>query len=73
MDRVAVFVDAGYLFAQGSVALGGQKLPRGRPEVGDDLPKAAPSHSTLTRSSGGGRFVQNEPPFPTPMDHRVAD
>lgn len=30
MDRVAVFVDAGYLFAQGSVALTGQKLPRGR-------------------------------------------
>ena len=29
MDRVAVFVDAGYLFAQGSVALSGQKLPRG--------------------------------------------
>ena len=30
MDRVAVFVDAGYLFAQGSVALAGQRLPRGR-------------------------------------------
>ena len=30
MDRVAVFVDAGYLFAQGSVALASQKLPRGR-------------------------------------------
>ncbi|NJL27130.1 MAG: NYN domain-containing protein [Thermoanaerobaculia bacterium] len=29
MDRVAVFVDAGYLFAQGSIALTGQKLPRG--------------------------------------------
>lgn len=29
MDRVAVFVDAGYLFAQGSIALSGQKLPRG--------------------------------------------
>ena len=29
MDRVAVFVDAGYLFAQGSTALAGQKLPRG--------------------------------------------
>jgi uncharacterized LabA/DUF88 family protein len=29
MDRVAVFVDAGYLFAQGSVALCGQKQPRG--------------------------------------------
>lgn len=30
MDRAAVFVDAGYLFAQGSVALAGRKLPRGR-------------------------------------------
>ncbi len=29
MDRVAVFVDAGYLFAQGSVVLGGEKLARG--------------------------------------------
>lgn len=29
MDRVAVFVDAGYLFAQGSASLAGRKLPRG--------------------------------------------
>jgi hypothetical protein len=29
MDRVAVFVDAGYLFAQGGVLLSGKKLPRG--------------------------------------------
>ena len=29
MDRSAVFVDAGYLFAQGSTALCGQKRPRG--------------------------------------------
>ena len=29
MDRVAVFVDAGYLFAQGSLELCGQKLRRG--------------------------------------------
>ena len=29
MDRVAVFVDAGYLFAQGSIELCGTKLPRG--------------------------------------------
>ncbi|MDX1998756.1 MAG: NYN domain-containing protein [Thermoanaerobaculia bacterium] len=28
MDRVAVFVDAGYLFAQGSIALTGEKLSR---------------------------------------------
>lgn len=30
MDRAAVFVDAGYLFAQGSISLAGEKLPRGR-------------------------------------------
>jgi uncharacterized LabA/DUF88 family protein len=29
MDRVAVFVDAGYLFASGSLLLAGTKLPRG--------------------------------------------
>ena len=29
MDRVAVFVDAGYVFAQGSVLLAGKKLARG--------------------------------------------
>ena len=29
MDRVAVFIDAGYLFAQGSALLTGQKRPRG--------------------------------------------
>jgi uncharacterized LabA/DUF88 family protein len=29
MDRVGIFVDAGYLFAQGSTALTGRKCPRG--------------------------------------------
>jgi hypothetical protein len=29
VSRVAVFVDAGYVFAQGSVLLAGKKLPRG--------------------------------------------
>ncbi len=28
MDRVAVFIDAGYVFAQGSVLLAGRRLPR---------------------------------------------
>lgn len=28
MDRVAVFVDAGYVFAQGAVLLNGEKMPR---------------------------------------------
>ncbi|MYB54645.1 MAG: NYN domain-containing protein [Acidobacteriia bacterium] len=33
MDRVAVFIDAGYLFAQGSIELCGVKLPRGQIEL----------------------------------------
>lgn len=36
MDRVAVFVDAGYLFAQGSVLLAGKKLPRGDVSLAHD-------------------------------------
>ncbi len=38
MDRVAVFVDAGYFFAQGSTLLSGKKTPRG--ELGFDIDKA---------------------------------
>lgn len=33
MDRVAVFVDAGYLFAAGSSLLAGERLPRSRMKV----------------------------------------
>lgn len=36
MDRVAVFVDAGYLFAQGSTLLSGSKLTRGRVTLNHD-------------------------------------
>ncbi len=36
MDRVAVFVDAGYLFAQGSVVLAGEKLTRSRVRLNAD-------------------------------------
>ena len=36
MDRVAVFVDAGYVFAQGSVLLAGRKLPRGDVSLAHD-------------------------------------
>ena len=45
MNRVAVFVDAGYLFAQGSVALSGQKVPRGGLLI--DALKAIDALSTL--------------------------
>lgn len=51
MDRVAVFVDAGYLFAQGSVALSGNKLPRGGMLL--DSAKAIQAFENLaTRVSG---------------------
>ena len=40
MDRVAVFVDAGYVFARGSKELCGVKLPRG--SIGEE-PRAATS------------------------------
>ena len=33
MDRVAIFVDAGYLFAQGSIELCGALLTRRQPEL----------------------------------------
>jgi uncharacterized LabA/DUF88 family protein len=36
MDRVAVFVDAGYVFAQGSVLLAGRKLPRAEISLAHD-------------------------------------
>jgi uncharacterized LabA/DUF88 family protein len=38
MDRVAIFIDAGYLFAQGSAVLTGKKVPRG--ELTLDIDKA---------------------------------
>ena len=33
MDRVAAFVDAGYLFAQGSILLAGRRLTRGEVQL----------------------------------------
>lgn len=38
MDRAAIFVDAGYLFAQGSAAIKGAKAPR--TDISIDIPKA---------------------------------
>ena len=52
MDRVAVFVDAGYLFAQGAIELFGEKLKRGEMildhgSVAAELKKFAETHSNL--------------------------
>jgi hypothetical protein len=41
MDRVAVFVDAGYLFAQGSAVILGKKAPRGELHLDIDIALAA--------------------------------
>lgn len=51
MDRVAVFVDAGYLFAQGSVALCGQKHPRSTMQL--DHEKAAEALEALAGRLSG--------------------
>jgi uncharacterized LabA/DUF88 family protein len=44
MDRVAVFVDAGYVFAQGSLLLAGRKLPRA---------EATLAHEEAVKAFGG--------------------
>lgn len=51
MDRTAVFVDAGYLFALGSVALSGKKLPRGG--LAFDAQQAAKSLADLAIEISG--------------------
>jgi hypothetical protein len=51
MDRVAVFVDAGYLFAQGSALITGAKTPRGHVKL--DLDKVLTAlESFASRISG---------------------
>lgn len=57
MQRVAVFVDAGYLFAQGGVAILGQKVPRAQLSLSHravveelkDMVKATTAHCSLLR------------------------
>ncbi len=51
MDRVAVFVDAGYLFAQGSALLTGQKRPRG--ELTLDTPAVIAKLEALATTVSG--------------------
>ena len=51
MDRVAVFVDAGYLFAQGSIALAGEKLQRGALHLNHE-PALAALESFSRQASG---------------------
>ncbi|MGQ0655318.1 MAG: NYN domain-containing protein [Betaproteobacteria bacterium] len=51
MDRVAVFVDAGYLFAQGSILLAGKKLTRS--EIGFDHEKAIAAFAEFATKASG--------------------
>lgn len=52
MERVAIFVDAGYLFAQGSILIsGGQKLPRGQTRL--DEPAALALFESIAHAETG--------------------
>lgn len=56
MDRVAVFVDAGYVFAQGSVLLAGRKLQRG--EIALDHGAAVRAFATFAERLTGTRLLR---------------
>lgn len=56
MDRVAVFVDAGYLFAQGSHLLAGRKLPRS--EVALDYEKVVESLGQFAERVSESRLLR---------------
>lgn len=51
MDRSAIFVDAGYLFAQGSTLIAGAKLRRGETKL--DEPKALAFFEALAKAATG--------------------
>lgn len=56
MDRVAVFIDAGYLFAQGSLLLAGRKLPRS--EVALDYEKVIESLGQFAERVSGTKLLR---------------
>jgi len=56
MQRVAVFVDAGYLFAQGSALLAGQKLSRGQVTMNGEI--CINLLSEFAKSRGGGSLLR---------------
>ena len=70
MDRFAIFVDAGYLFAQGSALLAGSKQPRSLlhlklPEVMTRLVDVAREHSDADRLLRV--YWYDAPPYPGPL------
>lgn len=52
MDRVAIFVDAGYLFAQGSAALAGSKVPRSQLVLDENAVLAELTQTAELKSNG---------------------
>ena len=54
MDRTAVFVDAGYLFAAGSKLIVGEKLPRGQLNLDYDAVHPTQLHETVFFLEGRG-------------------
>lgn len=56
MDRVAVFVDAGYVFAQGSVLLAGKKLVRG--EISLDHAQAVQAFAKFAEQLAGAGLLR---------------
>ena len=76
MDRVAVFVDAGYLFAQGSKALCGRKLERG--QISIDHQAAIESLTNLAEDVSGLPLLRiywydGTSTGPTPQHNTFAD
>ena len=56
MRRVAVFVDAGYLFAQGSSLLSGRKLPRG--QIVLDAEKVVAALTEFATATSGAELLR---------------
>ncbi|MFL5540460.1 MAG: NYN domain-containing protein, partial [Longimicrobiaceae bacterium] len=75
MDRVAVFVDAGYLFAQGSILLAGRKLTRG--EIRLEHEKAIENLALFAERVSGVKLLRvywydGTSVGPTPQHHTLA-
>lgn len=51
-NRVGVFVDAGYFFAQGSVCLAGSKIPRARCQIDEGATARALAELATSKASG---------------------
>ncbi len=78
MQQVAVFVDAGYLYAQASVLLTGRKQPRPLMSLDEPAVVSALTQLALERSDGGRLlriYWYDGAPYgnPTPDQARIAD